>query len=136
MSVGPLGGLAQSAAGSPLAQTKGSDVERAQHERYSQPTVAIWKRAGRACNHSGKQQRVPDTRHNRRYRQNKQIILALLNNPRTPVGVSLSLGINGLSDRELVDLSKNRNVPGAISRAATQILDRRKGPVASAGGGR
>jgi DNA repair protein RadC len=72
---------------------------------------------------------------NRRYRQNKQIVLALLNNPRTPVGVSLSLGINGLSDRELVDLSKNRNVPGAISRAATQILDRRKGPVASAGRG-
>jgi DNA repair protein RadC len=72
---------------------------------------------------------------NRKYRQNKQIVLALLNNPRTPVGVSLSLGINGLSDRELVELSKNRNVPGAISRAATQILDRRKGPAASGGGG-
>ena len=72
---------------------------------------------------------------NRKYRQNKQIVLALLNNPRTPVGVSLSLGINGLSDRELVDLSKNRNVPGAINRAAAQILDRRKGPAASGGGG-
>jgi DNA repair protein RadC len=71
---------------------------------------------------------------NRRYRQNKQIVLALLNNPRTPVGVSLGLGINGLSERELTDLSKNRNVPGVISRAAKQILDRRKGP-ASAGGG-
>lgn len=29
MSVGPLGGIAGSAAGSPLAQTKGSEVERA-----------------------------------------------------------------------------------------------------------
>ena len=71
---------------------------------------------------------------NRKYRQNKQIILALLNNPRTPVGVSLSLGINSLSDRELTDLSKNKNVPGVISRVARQILDRRKGPGPAAGG--
>ena len=72
---------------------------------------------------------------NRKYRQNKQIILALLNNPRTPVGVSLSLGIHGLTDRELTDLSKNRNVPGVISRVAKQILDRRKGPSGPAAGG-
>jgi hypothetical protein len=72
---------------------------------------------------------------NRKYRQNKQIILALLNNPRTPVGVSLSLGINSLSDRELTDLSKNKNVPGVISRVARQILDRRKGPGGPAAGG-
>jgi len=32
MSVGPLGGVAGSAAGSPLAQTKGSDVDRAQQD--------------------------------------------------------------------------------------------------------
>jgi hypothetical protein len=32
MSVGPLGGAAGSAAGSPLAQTKSSDVERAQQD--------------------------------------------------------------------------------------------------------
>jgi hypothetical protein len=72
---------------------------------------------------------------NRKYRQNKQIILALLNNPRTPVGVSLSLGIHGLTDRELTDLSKNKNVPGVISRVAKQILDRRKGPSGPAAGG-
>jgi len=72
---------------------------------------------------------------NRKYRQNKQIILALLNNPRTPVGVSLSLGINGLADRELTDLSKNKNVPGVISRVAKQILDRRKGPGGPTAGG-
>ena len=72
---------------------------------------------------------------NRKYRQNKQIVTALLNNPRTPVGVSLSLGITGLSDRELSDLAKNRNVPGAVARAAKQILDRRKAPPAQAGGG-
>jgi hypothetical protein len=73
--------------------------------------------------------------HNRKYRQNKQIILALLNNPRTPVGVSLNLGINSLTDRELTDLSKNKNVPGVISRVAKQVLDRRKGPGGPAAGG-
>jgi len=36
MSIGPLGGIAGSAAGSPLAQTKGSDVERAQDETAAQ----------------------------------------------------------------------------------------------------
>jgi hypothetical protein len=72
---------------------------------------------------------------NRKYRQNKQIILALLNNPKTPVGVSLSLGINNLTERELTDLSKNRNVPGVVCRAAKQILDRRKQPAHPAGGG-
>lgn len=71
---------------------------------------------------------------NRKYRQNKQIMLALLNNPRTPVGVSLSLGINTLTDRELTELSKNKNVPGAIARAAQQIAERRKqGPAAPKG---
>ncbi len=36
MSIGPLTGLAGSVAGSPLAQTKGSEVERAQHETANQ----------------------------------------------------------------------------------------------------
>ena len=36
MSVGPLGGIAGSAAGSPLAQTKGSDVERAGQDASNQ----------------------------------------------------------------------------------------------------
>ena len=36
MSVGPLGGIAASAAGSPLAQTKGSETERAQQDAGSQ----------------------------------------------------------------------------------------------------
>jgi hypothetical protein len=36
MSVGPLGGIAGSAAGSPLAQTTGSETERAQQETAAQ----------------------------------------------------------------------------------------------------
>jgi hypothetical protein len=72
---------------------------------------------------------------NRKYRQNKQIVLALLNNPKTPVGVSMALGIHSLSDRELDDLAKNRNIPGAVSRAAKQIGDRRKAPQTAGSGG-
>jgi hypothetical protein len=71
----------------------------------------------------------------KKYRQNHQIVVSLLNNPRTPVGVSLGLGIYTLSDRELADLAKNRNVPGVVARAAKQVLDRRKAPKAQAGGG-
>lgn len=36
MSVGPLGGIGASAAGSPLSQTKGSDVDRAEDETAAQ----------------------------------------------------------------------------------------------------
>jgi hypothetical protein len=36
MSVGPMGGVVVSAAGSPLAQTKGADVERAEQETAGQ----------------------------------------------------------------------------------------------------
>jgi len=36
MSVGPLGGIAGSVAGSPLAQTKGAELERAQQDAASQ----------------------------------------------------------------------------------------------------
>ena len=36
MSVGPLGGIPAAAAGSPLAQTSGSEVERAQQETSNQ----------------------------------------------------------------------------------------------------
>jgi hypothetical protein len=70
---------------------------------------------------------------NRKYRQNHQIVVALVNNPRTPVGVSLGLGLHTLTDREMTDLSKNRNIPGAVSRAAQQLLDRRKGTAQSPG---
>ena len=38
MSVGPLGGIAGSAAGSPLAQTKGPETERLQQDAGAQET--------------------------------------------------------------------------------------------------
>jgi hypothetical protein len=71
---------------------------------------------------------------NKRYRSMKTVVMSLLHNPKTPVGVSLGLGISGLSDRELEGLAKSRDIPAALSRAAKQVLDRRKqGPAQQAG---
>lgn len=71
---------------------------------------------------------------NRRFRANKQVVLSLLHNPKTPVGVSLGLGIANLSDRELQSLARDRNIPTVVSRAAVQVLERRsKGPVPKKG---
>ena len=71
----------------------------------------------------------------RRYRSNKLVVLNLLHNPKTPVSVSLNLGISGLSDRELSGLAKDRNIPGAVSRAATMVLEKRKKQVSAPGRG-
>jgi hypothetical protein len=65
----------------------------------------------------------------RRFRANKLIVTALLHNPKTPVGVSLGLGLPNLPDRELKFLAGDRNIPAAVSRAAKQVMERRaKGP--------
>lgn len=65
---------------------------------------------------------------NRMYRSNKAVVLTLLHNPRTPVGVSLGLGISALNDKELEGLAKNRNIPGVLSKAAKTVLEKRKQP--------
>jgi hypothetical protein len=66
----------------------------------------------------------------RRFRTNKLVVTSLLHNPKTPVGVSLGLGLPHLTDRDLQRLARDRNIPAAVSRAARQILERRaKGPV-------
>lgn len=61
----------------------------------------------------------------RRVRANKTVILSLLHNPKTPVGVSLGLGISSLTDRDLQGLVRDRNIPAAVSRAARQVLESR-----------
>ncbi|MCZ6479918.1 MAG: hypothetical protein O6929_05895 [candidate division NC10 bacterium] len=65
----------------------------------------------------------------RRVRANKLAILSLLHNPKTPVGVSLGLGISSLTDRDLQGITRDRNIPAAVSRAAKQVMESRsKGP--------
>lgn len=44
MSVGPLSGLLSSVAGTPLAQTKGSEIERAQHDLNAQQRQTVGER--------------------------------------------------------------------------------------------
>lgn len=61
----------------------------------------------------------------RRYKANRSIAWALLNNPKTPVAVSLTLGLNNLTDKELASLGRNRNIPAALARAARGLIDKR-----------
>lgn len=70
----------------------------------------------------------------RKFRADHQIVWSLLNNPKTPIGVSLGLGISALTDKELEWLSKNKNVPGALQRAAKHVLEQRRRPPAQSGG--
>ena len=53
------------------------------------------------------------------------IISALVNNPKTPVGISLGF-VNKLSDRELGILEKSHNVPQALKNAARNLLIKKK----------
>ena len=71
----------------------------------------------------------------KRYRSNKLVVLSLLHNPKTPVGVSLGLGIANLAEKEVEGLARDRNIPAAVSRAAQQVLDRRRKPAPGAPGG-
>jgi hypothetical protein len=50
------------------------------------------------------------------------VILALINNPRTPQSVSMNF-IPRLSNRDLKSLSKNRDIPELIRRSAGRTLD-------------
>jgi len=70
----------------------------------------------------------------RKYRSNKLIVLSLLHNPKTPVGVSLGLGLTSLTDKDLEGLAKDRNIPGVLARAARNLLDQRRKPPPEPGG--
>jgi len=72
---------------------------------------------------------------NKQHRANKQITWALLNNPKTPLGVTLGVGLRSLSEKELEQLAKNRNVSAALQRAARALLDKKRKPSGGAGPG-
>lgn len=58
---------------------------------------------------------------NREYLQNPAIRKALIENPRTPIGVSLTL-LKYLTEKEIGGLSRNRNIPEAIRSAAHRMV--------------
>lgn len=58
---------------------------------------------------------------NKTWMRSHEIIVALVNNPRTPVGISMQL-MQKLNDKEMADLAKAKGIPGAISAAARRTL--------------
>ena len=53
--------------------------------------------------------------------RSREMVAALVNNPRTPIGISMQL-MNRLSDKEVTDLAKSKAVPGALSTAAKRMV--------------
>lgn len=60
----------------------------------------------------------------RQFMKNYHVVRNLVNNPRTPIDVSLGL-INRLTERDLKFLSMNRNVPDTIRSMATKLTKQR-----------
>jgi hypothetical protein len=53
------------------------------------------------------------------------IAVALVNNPKTPVGISMNF-VSRMQDRDLAMLEKSRNIPEAVRTAARNLLIKRK----------
>lgn len=62
---------------------------------------------------------------NREWTKNYNIIFALVNNPKTPPGLSVSF-VTSLRIKDLVILEKNKNVPEAVRAAARRLVQSRK----------
>jgi hypothetical protein len=53
------------------------------------------------------------------------VLKALVNNPKTPIGVSMPL-INQIQQKDLVLLAKNKNLPEGLRTAVNRILAQRQ----------
>lgn len=62
---------------------------------------------------------------NREWMKNYNISLAMVNNPKTPPGIGISL-VTGLRVKDLAVLEKNKNVPEAIRAVAKKVLAAKK----------
>ncbi len=62
---------------------------------------------------------------NREWTKNYNIVLALVNNPKTPPGLSVPF-VTSLRTKDLVILEKNKNVPDAVRAAARRLVQARK----------
>jgi hypothetical protein len=69
---------------------------------------------------------------NRNWVRNYVVLEGLVQNPRTPVAISLNL-LNRLRDNDVRQLVRNREVPLAVRTAAGQRLARKVGGTKSAG---
>lgn len=57
--------------------------------------------------------------------KNYTIVRSLVNNPKTPVGISLS-HLNHIKEKDLKDISKNKNISETIRSAANRLIALRK----------
>ena len=57
--------------------------------------------------------------------KNYQILFALVENPKTPLPISMPL-LNSVKAKDLLALSKSRNVPEAIRTGASRLLNQKK----------
>jgi hypothetical protein len=62
---------------------------------------------------------------NAEWTRKPSVASSLVNNPKTPVGISLTF-IPRMSERELGILEKSRNVPEAVRSAARGLLIKKK----------
>ena len=62
---------------------------------------------------------------NREWMKNYSVVLALVSNPKTPVGISSTL-VPGLKVKDLIGLEKNKNVSEAVRALAKKLVQARK----------
>jgi hypothetical protein len=58
---------------------------------------------------------------NREWMKNYNVVLALVNNPKTPTGIAMNL-VPGLKKKDLATLEKNKNVPEAVRVIAKKLV--------------
>jgi len=58
---------------------------------------------------------------NKTWMRSHEILVALVNNPRTPVGISIQLMLK-LNDKEIADLAKAKGIPGALVSSARRTI--------------
>jgi Asp-tRNA(Asn)/Glu-tRNA(Gln) amidotransferase B subunit len=62
---------------------------------------------------------------NREWMKNYNVVLALVNNPKTPTGIAMNL-VPGLKKKDLATLEKNKNVPEAVRVIAKKLVSAKK----------
>jgi hypothetical protein len=62
---------------------------------------------------------------NREWMKNYNVVLSLVSNPKTPVGISSTL-VTSLKTKDLITLEKNKNVSDAVRAVAKKLLQIRK----------
>lgn len=58
---------------------------------------------------------------NKTWMRSHEVVLALVNNPRTPIGISMQL-MQKLNDKEMTDVAKAKGIPGALVSSAKRFL--------------